>query len=393
MIPILVGHLQSLLTERINEGVYNCLILCYIMFFTSNKFDLAFIKMLRYFVFNFCKFTPDFTFNDLSIRTTIEEVEGMPLETFCEQEILMLGVDARSVILLILPLILRINIKTVLLDLQAKQPDTRDNFTETYYSTSPDMTYRLEDSLNFHNKDIYICLKPGHYDALYSYEFTEFIYPNIVNYCTAAYEYICELEKKKRNVGIEYLITKDSTGQVPMVSIYLPGGGGGDTGIVPAPPSSSSDTDRNPSMIPRAKDTSPQPIINDYENGQLMHPDDIEEIKKQQELIEMYEKINQKEKQKKDLDTKEEKTIIQPVPLITDEENISMEHSFVEEDQLIDEDIDEKTSKIGFIDKNSIPLGKYDQVVLPPTPFYTLFAFLDNMLLKCLIRKNKKQGN
>ena len=203
------GHLTTLIDEIQNKGVIATLKLLYTMFYTSNQFDLAVIKMLRYLVSNFVLINPDFTFNDLSIRTTIEIVEGMTLDTFCKNEILKLGVDARSIILLILPLVLRINIITVLLDLQAKQPDTRDNFTETYCSISPNMIYRLEDSLNFHNKDIYICLKPGHYDALYTHEFMEQEYPQIKNYCLDAYYDIQAIEREKKRNAIKYIFKKE----------------------------------------------------------------------------------------------------------------------------------------------------------------------------------------
>ena len=133
------------------------------MVLSSPQFDWALIRFLRRCVFNFLKLNENFVINDIPLKTVILE-DANSMEEYRNKIVLQDGEDARNLILVVLPLVLRIGINIVELDLKDKR---NDNFTQLYEATAPKYYFSLKDSLNLHQDSISILLKPGHYDGIY----------------------------------------------------------------------------------------------------------------------------------------------------------------------------------------------------------------------------------
>ena len=133
----------------------------------SEYFDQALIKLARWLVANFLLYNSDFSINEIPITDAIM-AEEMNVEEYMNNIVLCMGEDAKNLILYIMPIVLRINIKLVLMDLGK---EVAHNYIETIPSRVPYISYTTDDSLNLHDETICILLKPGHYDALYEDEY------------------------------------------------------------------------------------------------------------------------------------------------------------------------------------------------------------------------------
>ncbi|MDR3549488.1 MAG: hypothetical protein P4M11_14685 [Candidatus Pacebacteria bacterium] len=140
------------------------------MALTKPDFDHAVTRFVRRMVFNFILNNDDFVISGLSIAN-IEAVERMSLSKYLMNVVLLDGEDARLLVISIAPLVLRINIGTVLLDMQDKR--VRGVTEQVYPARAKGFDYKEDDRLNFHDDTIYLLLKPGHYDILYKRDYFE----------------------------------------------------------------------------------------------------------------------------------------------------------------------------------------------------------------------------
>ena len=76
-----------------------------------------------------------------------------------------MGEDARSLLIPILPLILRIKIRTALLD---RSTQANEVYIEDCKAHMEDYVSPFDETLNLEDNCITLLLKPGHYDILYS---------------------------------------------------------------------------------------------------------------------------------------------------------------------------------------------------------------------------------
>ncbi len=78
------------------------------------------IKILKNAIANFMTMNPQFDFDGIDIETIAKQDQGS-VGNFITNVVRKLGVDARSIILAIAPIILRISINVLVLDLLDKE--------------------------------------------------------------------------------------------------------------------------------------------------------------------------------------------------------------------------------------------------------------------------------
>ena len=156
------------------------------------------VKIFRTWISNFFIANSTLKLNDIELRHFIDKPHSV--ENYCKEFIIKEGTSAKESILYVGPLILRINLKVLILDNEKTIPVTlliaqaNQNPIVDYPSATANLNNHFDDKLNFHNETIWLLFKPGHYDLIYSYE------------CIAAHTIIkdwkklIEEEKKKEMV-------------------------------------------------------------------------------------------------------------------------------------------------------------------------------------------------
>lgn len=79
-----------------------------------------------------------------------------------------MGSEAQDLIVELLPIVLRISIRTIILDKSAGNGGILEHVKRPFIGKEK---VWYNDSLNLHEAKLTILLKPGHYDILYSKEF------------------------------------------------------------------------------------------------------------------------------------------------------------------------------------------------------------------------------
>ena len=206
--PIICGHLYQIATKYHDDGEKEALKLLFKMVYMSSEFDMAIIRLMRRFVYNFIQEHSDFLApGDLSITTIIETTEDMSVDQFLTDVVLAAGEDARSVILFALPMILRIKITAILMDLTICKSG---NFFQQAVAMYPESNMKVEklDTLNLHHEEMFVLLKPGHFDALYSKSFLK-KHPCILKYDKESLEEIKVIEHCRMKINIPYIFPED----------------------------------------------------------------------------------------------------------------------------------------------------------------------------------------
>lgn len=121
---------------------------------------------LRSMIARYLKENNDPIFDGLPLSKAIE---CATVEEYIQCVVTNPGEDAKSMILSLAPIVLRINIATVFLDKNnAGDPDPNKRVQYFPYSSSgSQLKITRNDDLDLHDKEIAVMLKPGHYDALY----------------------------------------------------------------------------------------------------------------------------------------------------------------------------------------------------------------------------------
>lgn len=91
--------------------------------------------------------------------------DSATVQEFAENIVIQNYEDARTIITLILPLVLRIQINILIFDVEDKVKKTSKE--ETFPSRTENLNYVLNDSLDFHDDIITVMYRPGHYEILY----------------------------------------------------------------------------------------------------------------------------------------------------------------------------------------------------------------------------------
>lgn len=124
----------------------------------------AITRLMRRMVYNFIKINHDLMINGIKLDQIIT-TETATVDEYIENIVLMHKEDARTVVTMAMPLVLRINIGVVMF--MTKDEVKSTSCEEVFKSKVQDFDYAPGDSLNFHEKKITVMLRPGHYDILY----------------------------------------------------------------------------------------------------------------------------------------------------------------------------------------------------------------------------------
>lgn len=119
-------------------------------------------------VYNFLKLNHDLSINGIKLNEIIC-LELPTVNEYLENVVLMHKEDARSVVTMAMPLVLRVNISIVIF--MANDTIKSDSCVETYESKNTSFGYAPLDSLDFHEETISVMLRPGHYDILYKNDY------------------------------------------------------------------------------------------------------------------------------------------------------------------------------------------------------------------------------
>ena len=172
-----IAHLCSFVDEMINIAKENTDLkerinaLANLMNTEDNKYDKGIILWLRFCIMNLIRryaFVKDFKINSTSLSNMLvqdyDEYHN-DLEAILEKELMILGKDARDWMINSIPSVLGMKLMVVYANMQSqstriepRSPNTGTVGEESFFrKVLKDQTF-------------YVLLKPGHYDALYSYE-------------------------------------------------------------------------------------------------------------------------------------------------------------------------------------------------------------------------------
>ncbi len=138
------------------------------MVLLNECFDHALIRYMRRLAYNFIQNNRRFAINGLPIEEIVG-VESETLDSYSENVILKQYEDARHLVFSILPLVLRVNLCIMLLDMKDKK--VKQTVKEVYPAKVENFAYFKGDTLDLQQDTIYVLLKPGHYDILYKDEY------------------------------------------------------------------------------------------------------------------------------------------------------------------------------------------------------------------------------
>eukprot|EP00829_Urostomides_striatus_P009318 TRINITY_DN2043_c0_g1_i2.p1 TRINITY_DN2043_c0_g1~~TRINITY_DN2043_c0_g1_i2.p1 ORF type:complete len:226 (+),score=55.03 TRINITY_DN2043_c0_g1_i2:237-914(+) len=130
----------------------------------DDKLDYALQRILRIAISNFIKINSDVKINGLLLSDAILTGDGKIPQEYVQYVVLEDLQDARSLVFVIAPIVLRIQIDTLILELK---DDTTPITIQEYPSEIELIDNKQDDSLNFHKEKITVLYKPGHYDILY----------------------------------------------------------------------------------------------------------------------------------------------------------------------------------------------------------------------------------
>ena len=82
-----------------------------------------------------------------------------------------MGEDARDFIINLIPFMLRVSLEIVYVD--EKNRGSQEMQNQLYNAKTTDFYFSLNDSLNLHEKTLYLFLKTGHYDIIYKKNWVE----------------------------------------------------------------------------------------------------------------------------------------------------------------------------------------------------------------------------
>ena len=142
------------------------------MILLNDDFDLSLIYTLRKLGKNFIMAHKDIEMNGLPLEMApiVEEVAGATdLNGYIKNILMKMNEDAQGVLLSLLPICLRINVDIVNIDTSVKSRNKKELWIQIQEGKSilPDLSLKINDSLNFHDKRIFVIRKDGHYDAIF----------------------------------------------------------------------------------------------------------------------------------------------------------------------------------------------------------------------------------
>eukprot|EP00826_Nyctotherus_ovalis_P032106 TRINITY_DN25926_c0_g1_i1.p1 TRINITY_DN25926_c0_g1~~TRINITY_DN25926_c0_g1_i1.p1 ORF type:complete len:353 (+),score=72.81 TRINITY_DN25926_c0_g1_i1:457-1515(+) len=118
---------------------------------------------MKYAVATFIELNEDICLGGTSIDVIVNDGVIKSAQKFVKIVVEPMGESARTLIPIVTPLVLRCNINSIYLDPADKKFEFSDM---NCVSTTKGFDFRWADPLNFHDKTLYLLLKPGHYDLL-----------------------------------------------------------------------------------------------------------------------------------------------------------------------------------------------------------------------------------
>jgi hypothetical protein len=107
--------------------------------------------------------------NEVALTDAIQS-EYANMGEYVEYTIFPEREDARLLSIIVAPLVLRISIECVVVDVTSEGFSDKI-VTEFVNARVPGFEHRLPDALNFHDRHLCVLFKPGHYDIIYPSEY------------------------------------------------------------------------------------------------------------------------------------------------------------------------------------------------------------------------------
>jgi len=118
---------------------------------------------MKYAISTFLKLNEDIRLGGPALKDIVRSNEISNVQDFIEKVVDKMGESARTAVPIVTPLVLRCNLEVVYLDVADK---VKTFSILPYKSKANGYDFKLKDHLNFHDKTLYLLLKPGHYDLL-----------------------------------------------------------------------------------------------------------------------------------------------------------------------------------------------------------------------------------
>ncbi len=123
------------------------------------------ISFLRHMVARFLERNSKIVVNGLSLEAAVRN-EFLAMDEFVRNVVLPPRTDARLIVIAVTPLVLRISLDCVVVDLQDR--DTADKLVvETFSARAAGLDHTRGDGLDLHAETLAVMMGPGHYDILY----------------------------------------------------------------------------------------------------------------------------------------------------------------------------------------------------------------------------------
>eukprot|EP00831_Metopus_contortus_P039774 TRINITY_DN31152_c0_g2_i1.p1 TRINITY_DN31152_c0_g2~~TRINITY_DN31152_c0_g2_i1.p1 ORF type:complete len:375 (-),score=71.12 TRINITY_DN31152_c0_g2_i1:19-1143(-) len=159
-LPLITKNLRKIKNISSTQGLLAALRYHFQKVVKKREYDLAIVILLRQIVANFLFLNDDIEFDTgLSAEIICGDVAA-----YIEKEILPEGNIAGDLILMVTPLVLRIQITVVVMN----RGEDEKYLVETYSALNSGIDFHNKDGLDWHNRELSVMYFGGHYNALYS---------------------------------------------------------------------------------------------------------------------------------------------------------------------------------------------------------------------------------